>query len=454
MLPDGLHIKQLKQFQGMLFDVDITLCLQTLQQCSLIKFTEERYQLHPIVRHVCSNQNLIIVVHETIVKDFYINLASKSYDPSPETCREILLEVNNIKTVLLDLLQSNYNDQSKLIDALISFTWFQIRIGNHSDKLISQAVHFVQESQGAIGLLITCLSIWGVVYKEARKVELAEEKLKEAERLCQSSIHLNSHSHGEILRWLGSTYLMQDAINEAMTCYQSSLSILKRTDDIVGQGFLLCTLGIIYSRLEQWDEAIASQQNAIQLHKDLNDNGNSYLILGNAHQNLGEIYIQQNRLVEAEAEIQKALGFQTAWNDILGQGNSYLLLGKLYLKLKHPDKAIAACQMALEFYVVVNDPLSQGDAHCGLGNSYIFLGKLNEAESSYMTALELHKVVKSLQGQGNNFYGLGRVYMERNELEKARSMFEKAMGFHHQSQDRLAEQNDQKYLQKLVTQKE
>ena len=53
MLPDGLHIKQLKQFQGMLFDVDITLCLQTLQQCSLIKFTEERYQLHPIVQHVC-----------------------------------------------------------------------------------------------------------------------------------------------------------------------------------------------------------------------------------------------------------------------------------------------------------------------------------------------------------------------------------------------------------------
>ena len=27
MLPDGLHIKQLKQFQGMLFDVNITLCL-------------------------------------------------------------------------------------------------------------------------------------------------------------------------------------------------------------------------------------------------------------------------------------------------------------------------------------------------------------------------------------------------------------------------------------------
>ena len=454
MLPDGLHIKQLKQFQGMLLDVDITSCLWTLQQCSLIKLTEERYQLHPIVRHVSSNQSLMMMVHKTIVKDFYINLASKSYDPSPEIRREILLEVNNIKAVLLDLLQSNYKDQSKLIDAAVNFTWFQIRIGNHSDKLMSQAVHFLQESQGPIGLLIRCLSIWGVVYKEARKVELAEEKLREAERLCQSSIHLNSHSHGEILRWLGSTYSLQDAINEAMACYQSSLKILKRTHDIVGQGFLLSTLGNIYDRLGQWDEAIASQENAIQLHKHLNYNQNSYRILGNAHLSLGETYIRQNRLIEVEAKIQKALEFYKPLKSIKGQGDCYLSLGKLYLKLKQPDKAIMACQMALEFHVAVNDPLSQGDDYCELGNSYLFLGKLDEAESSYMTALELHKEVKSLWGQGNVFYGLGRVFLERQELEKARGMFEKAMGFHHQSQDKLAEQDDQKNLQKLVTQKE
>jgi hypothetical protein len=50
ILPDGLHINQLEQFQGLLVDVDITSCLRTLQQCSLIKLTEKRYQLHPIVR--------------------------------------------------------------------------------------------------------------------------------------------------------------------------------------------------------------------------------------------------------------------------------------------------------------------------------------------------------------------------------------------------------------------
>jgi hypothetical protein len=190
MLPDGLHINQLVQFQGMLVDVDIRSCLRTLQQCSLINLTEERYQLHPIVRHVCKNQGLILIAHKAIMEDFYINLASDSHNSSPEAYQEIVLEVNNTKAVLLDLLQSNYNDQPKLIEATVNFTWFQIRIGNHSDNLISQAVHFVQRNHGAIALHIECLSIWGLIYAEARNLEAAQEKLKEAENCANLALIL------------------------------------------------------------------------------------------------------------------------------------------------------------------------------------------------------------------------------------------------------------------------
>ena len=453
MLPDGLHIKQLMQFQRML-DVDVTSCLRTLQQCSLIKLTEERYLLHPIVRHVCKSQGLTLTVHKAIVEDFYINLASESHNPSPEMYGEIVLEVNNTKAALLDLLQSNYRDQSRLVNASVNFTWFQIRIGNHSDELMSQAVLFVQKNHGAIELLIRCLSIWGGIYHEARNLELAQEKLKEAERLCQSNFDLNSPLYGNILMWLGDTYLLQDAINEAMTYYQSSLKLFKKTNIIDGQGLVSSALGSIYCRLGQWAEAIALQQNATQLYEHNVYDQYSYAILGNAHRGLGETYIKQNKLIEAETEIQKSLKFYKAFNENLGQGNSYLSLGRLYIAHNQPDKAIPACQMALEFHIAVNDPLGQGDDHCELGHSYLYLGKLNDAESSYMTALELHKAVKSLWGQGNDFYGLGRVYMEWQELEKARGMFEKAVNFHSQSQDRLAEQSDQEYLHKLVTQME
>lgn len=452
ILLDGLHIKQLKQFQEMLVGLDITSCLRTLQQCSLINLTEERYQLHPIVRHVCKNQSLMLPVHRANLEDFYIHLASNSIDPSPEMYGEIVLGVNNIKAVLLSLLMSCHKDQSKLIEATVNLTWFQIRIGDHSDKLISQAVCFVQQTQGAIHLLIKCLMMWGVIYKEARNVELAKEKLKEAERLCKCYFDIEGLLYGDVLMYLGDTYSLQDAINEASACYQTSLKVFEKEHDIFGQATILTCLGSIYIRQGGWDKAITSYKSVILL-KQSHENQVDCRTLGSAHRGLAETYIKQNNLVEAEAEIQKALEFYKPLNEILGQGNSYLSLGRLYLKLKQPDNAIAACQMALEFHVSVNDPWNQGHDHCELGNIYLFLGKLEEAENSYMTALELHKVSRSLWGQGNDFYGLGRVYVERQELQKAKGLFEKAIDFHSRSQDSLAEQRDQEFLSELVTQR-
>ena len=457
MLSDGLHIKQLRQFQGMLDDIDITSCLRILQQCSLIKLTEERYQLHPLVRLVCQNQGLLLAVHKSILEDFYINLAltfySDSYDPS-RTHEEVVLEVNNMKLVLLDLLKSNYKDQSKLIKATVNFTWLQIRIGDHSDKLISHAVHFVQKNQGDIELLTTCLSMWGLIHYESRDLEFAEKKLKEAERLCQSTCNMESFLYGNIERWLGATYRLQDAMNEAMACYQSSLKVFKRKHDIYGQAKVLPLLGFIYTQLGQWDSAITSHKSAIQLLEQNHGNKTCHGTLGAAYRGLGETYIRQNRLIEAGAEIQKALEFYESLNSMLGQGNSYLSFGRLYLELKQPDNAISACQMALEFHTAINDSWSQGHDHCELGDIYLVLGKLDEAERSYMTALKLHQTAKSLWGQGNDYYGLGRVYMERQDLEKARGMYEQAINFHCKSQDRFAEQRDQECLSKLVAQRE
>ena len=451
MLPDGLHIKQLNKFQGMLVGLDITSCLWTLQQCSLIKLTEERYQLHPIVRHICKNQGLMLPVDKAILEDFYIDLASNSCNPSPEMYQEILLEVNNIKAVLLDLVKRSYKDQPKLIEATVDFIWVQIRLGDYSDKLISQAVDFVQKNQGAMELLIKCLNLWGTIYYESRNVEPAQQKLKEAEKLCQSSLDLHNPLYGDILLRLGDIYLLQDEINEAMSSYQSSLKIFQRSHIIFGQGLVLGKLGIIYCRLGQWDKAITLQQTIIQLLENIHEHEASYGIQGNAHQNLGDIYIKQNRLIEAEAEIQRALELYKASNSILSQGVSYLSLGELYLKLKQPDKAMAACQRALKFHIASNDPLGQGHDHYELGNVYLFLGKLDQAEKSYTNALELHKAAKNLWGQGNDFYGLGRIYIERQELQKARGLFEKAIEFHSKSQDRLAEQRDQECLSELIT---
>ena len=43
MLPDGIHLKQLERFKGILSGIDVLLGLHTLQECSLVRVIGERY---------------------------------------------------------------------------------------------------------------------------------------------------------------------------------------------------------------------------------------------------------------------------------------------------------------------------------------------------------------------------------------------------------------------------
>ena len=77
---------------------------------------------------------------------------------------EMVLEVNNTRATILSLLNSNYKDESTLVNASIEFSLFCVSIGDHSDKVISQAVEFVQKNSGTRLLLIKSLHQLGRVY--------------------------------------------------------------------------------------------------------------------------------------------------------------------------------------------------------------------------------------------------------------------------------------------------
>jgi tetratricopeptide (TPR) repeat protein len=425
MLPDGLHMKQLGKFKGMFVDLDIIPCLQTLLQCSLIKLIEERYQPHPIVRHFCLNEGVVLPVHKELLEEFYITLAVSASDSrsSSEVREEAVLEVNNIKAILLSLLESNYKDQTQLIYASTKFTTFCTHIGDFSEKVISQAVQFVQKNSGSIELLIMSFANWGELHYHGGDWEKAQEKLQEAERLCLSGPSIDSQIYGPVLEDLGDIYNHQNAFNDAEVCYQKALKCHQASNNILGQGNSCFSLGYLYSRQRKDDKASIFYQSAIQCHEMVD----ATLSLGNDYMGLGQIYTRQNRQIEAEATLQKALKFHMATNSFLSLGNDYTMLGELYMALNKLQDAMAACQKALEFYKAANSILGQGDVHRLLGEVYFSQGRMNEAESSFKMALELFTVERNAWSQGYTFGMLGKICMKRGQLHDAKRMFEKAI---------------------------
>ena len=447
ILPDGLHLKHLDKFDEILVGLDITSCLQTLLQCSLIKLNEERYQPHPIVQHYCLNQGMLLPKHKAAIEKLYISFAL--YDhigvPSKEY-GELLLEVNNTRATILSLLNSNYEDEFTLVDASIRFTKFCIIIGDHSDKVISQTVEFVQKNSGSRLLLIKSLHQLGRAYFYGDNIEKAKETFQEAEKLCLNDPHAYSQLYGSTLVYIGDIYALEGALNDAEACYQKALSIWKDQNDIYMHGVLYQKLGKLYRRLQRLDEAVTLYQSAIQCHESTNEP----IAQGTNYRGLGWVYLEQNKLIEAEGALQIALRFHETTNSFLELGNDYEILGRIYLELKGLEDARITCEKALEHHKLANNTLGQGNDHHLLGEIHTFQGKANEAEILFKKALELHKMANDSLGQGNDCSFLGEIYMQRGQLHDAKAMFEKAIYF--KKKAGLSEKYDVHHMNDVITQ--
>ena len=447
MLPDGIHMQQIERFKKLFEGINILSSLRTLQECSLISVIGERYQTHPIIRNFCNNYILISKEHKNALRDFYLKLASISYNEAQaSTYTEMVLEVNNTQAMLFSLIKSNYKKYAKLVQAITSFTNFHNGIGDHSDKLISLTVEFLQQQDISSSLTIKCLQEWGKLNYYSNNHEIAKYRLQEAEKLCKAGKENQSPLHASIFHWLGRLYLFQGALDKAIASFQNALRLHKLANNIIGQGDNYSGLGKIYIQLNKIQEAKDAFYKALTFHKLSNSN----LGQGDDYFELGNIYHRLDNLDEAEVLYHQALKFHRLANGILGQGNDYNKLSHIYLKLNKLNDAKASFYKALEFHQLANDILWQGDDYLGLRHLYFRLNKLNKAYNLFQKALESYKLSNNILYHGNALQNLGRVQMARSQLQDAKTLFENALAMHRQAEDITEQEWDQYYLNEVL----
>ena len=448
MLPDGIHMEHCTKFMDILPDLDVVLCLQVLQQCSLIELKGDRYQPHSLICHFCKNQGFLLLKHRDALESFYITLAcSDSQKVSTQTYREMRLEVYNTKSVLLSTLKSNQTDYSRHIDAIITLTKFQINIGDFDTTLLDQATKIIHNNNETVILSIRCLQVWGELYYYADKMESSREKLLEAEKLCLSIAVDTDHLYGSILTLLGQICLSQHNLNEARDLYQKALYFRITTNNVLGQGN--DHEGIAWILLLQYrlNEAKASFKEALECYQASDNN----LGQGNVHLGLGEIYLSQNKSENAEAQFQRALQFHKKANNHLYQGCDYKGLGDTYMRQDKLKEAEVSFQRALNLHKMVRATMDQGNDYRGLGDVYLHQNKINEAESSYKNAFNQYEGARNIPSQGNALNRLGHTYLKKSQLKEAKDMFEKALEIHEQVKAKGWEDDDRKYLEQILS---
>ena len=197
-------------------------------------------------------------------------------------------------------------------------------------------------------------------------------------------------------------------------------------------------VGEVYLQRNKLDEAEASFKRAAELHRQVYD------VLGEANdvRNLGEVHLRRDKLDEAEASFKRAAELHRQAHDVLGEASDVQKLGEAYLRRDNRDEAEASFKRAAKLHRQARSVLGEANDAGNLGVVYLRQDNLDEASASFKRAAELHRQVHSVIGEANDVGSLGEVYLRRDNLDEAEASFKCAAELHQQVHFVLGEAND------------
>ncbi|KAK5653385.1 hypothetical protein OQA88_8870 [Cercophora sp. LCS_1] len=267
-----------------------------------------------------------------------------------------------------------------------------------------------------------------VVHRWASHIQDGAEK-REVLRLAVMVVGLSVPSSTSKEYWVVQRRLLPHA--ERCSWWIAEIYKPRRSFDDTRAIDAMHMLGNLYMNQGRLTEAESMYQRALEgFEKALGRDHTSTLDTVN---NLGNLYMNQGRLTEAESMYQRALeGFEKA----LGRDHTSALgtvgnLGLLYVDQGRLTEAKSMYQRALEGFekALGRDHTLTLDTVNNLGNLYQNQGRLTEAKSMYQRALEgyekaLGRDHTSTLDTVNN---LGLLYADQGRLTEAKPMYQRAL---------------------------
>ena len=185
----------------------------------------------------------------------------------------------------------------------------------------------------------------------------------------------------------------------AVTSYQNALEIQADSSETHNN------LGNAFQNLGNLDGAVESYRRALEIQPDFAEAHNNF---GNALQELSCLLQDKAMLKEAEASYRKAIELK---NDYAAAHSN---LGNALLELDSPEEAELFCRRAIALMPKFVE------AHSNLGNVLQDLGRLEEAETSYKQVIALKPdFAEAHSNLGNALKELGRLEEAENSYLQA-----------------------------------
>lgn len=165
--------------------------------------------------------------------------------------------------------------------------------------------------------------------------------------------------------------------------FQQALEDWQRCDDPVMSARGLVNLGMVLRNIQQPAQAITAFTSAIDLMTQVGDTAN----IAAARMNLGNAYLDLQRLLEAQEQYEQAEHFFRLTLDHLRLGKVTLNLGIITMKQQRWQQARTRFAAAVDLYHDLGDRRGAANALDGIAECYLAEGRRADAEQTASAAL-------------------------------------------------------------------
>ncbi|MGB2758366.1 MAG: tetratricopeptide repeat-containing sensor histidine kinase, partial [Maribacter stanieri] len=293
------------------------------------------------------------------------------------------------------------------IDNLNQLSYYQRLIEQDSMLVNSERALALSKKnkyiQGELEALANLATLYLYTGQTDKSIEFSLETIKNPE--------LSSFPKTEmkIYNILGQGYYFKNDYPSTYTQFLHTLAIAEKNSDQFHLFRMNMNLGTIFSRLEDYEEALKYYAVAFKHVKNLKDPTKEAMMLSN----MAFLNIELGNLNQAKIELDETLALleknkQTTW-----LAWTYSTLGLYYLTLNDFDNALVNYQKSLDMHDEFNDVKAKADIKYGLGRSYLGLNNLVKAEANINESVMLY-------ASSDYDTGLEKAYRTLYEISKSK----------------------------------
>lgn len=278
----------------------------------------------------------------------------------------------------------------------------------------------------------------------------------EAERANFTSVITWAASLGEHeVQWrlplaLGSFYNLRKYWGEWIASHRIGLAAAEHLGELVGQGWLLTSLGSGLRDLGQLDEAATCQRRAAECFERVGE----LIGLASARNNLAAVLHTLGDLDGALSEYGRAVESHRAASSLHGQARALSNQATVLTEIGRTDEAITQLHNALVLFEQTTDRHGEGFTQHNLGDALAAAGQHEAALTAYAEALELRRATGNIWGEARTLTSLGTCRQALGDRAQAIENLTAAIACYDQASDAQGRSQTQQLLNDMAAEDE